>query len=335
MRGSRSSCGRRCFSAALVLAFAACTQLPGSDVRATNDPRLLPRNESPPAALVGGPSAAPAPAAEPLPVRAKSIGHTSYVLKLTLSDGMLGVFKPRSRRPLGDRRYRGEIAAYRLARALGLDNVPRAEPRAFPLASLRAACATYPGGAEQLDREVLVDADGTVRGAFIEWIDDYRELPVESSSWRARWEPWVLDSHAKVGKKERTLATAISTMIVFDYVIANWDRYSGGNVARDGDSGSVLFVDNDGAFYEPPPAQPLARQFGMVQRVVRFSRQFVTALRGLDKTKLEHIFGEESAGKPLLPQSAVIATDDRRRRAIKAIDAHLAARGEQTTLAFE
>jgi hypothetical protein len=334
MHGSRRSCGRRCFSAALVLAFAACTQLPGSDVHATNDPLVVPRNETPPATLLAGASAPPT-APEPLPVRAKSIGHTSYVLKVTLSDGMRGVFKPRSRRPLGDRRYRGEIAAYRLARALGLDNVPRAVPRAFPLASLRAACATSPGGAEQLDREVLVDADGTVRGAFIDWIDDYRELPVENSWWRARWEPWLLDSRAKVGKNERTLATAISTMIVFDYVIANWDRYSGGNVARDGDSGSVLFVDNDGAFYESPPAEPLARQFGMVRRVVRFSRQFVTALRALDKTKLEHIFGEESPGKPLLPRSAVIATDERRRRAIKAIDAHLATRGEQTTLAFE
>src|SRR5579859_462624 len=51
------------------------------------------------------------------PIAAKSIGHTSYVLKITLADGSRGVFKPRSRRPLGDRRYRGEIAAYRLAAA--------------------------------------------------------------------------------------------------------------------------------------------------------------------------------------------------------------------------
>jgi hypothetical protein len=333
MRASRRSCGSKCSSAALVLTLVACTQRTGSE--AASEPTPVPRNE-PPIVLVPGTSGSSAPpTTEPLPVRAKSIGHTSYALKLTLSDGRRGVFKPRSRRPLGDRRYRGEIAAYRLAKALGLDNVPRAVPRAFPLASLRAACATSPGGAEQLDREVLADPDGAVRGAFIDWIDDYRELPVENSSWRARWQPWVLDSHAKLGKKERTLATAISTMIVFDYVIANWDRYSGGNVARDGDSGSVLFVDNDGAFYEPPPPKPLARQFGMVRRIVRFSRRFVTALRALDRTKLADVFGEESPGRPLLPQSAVAATDVRRRSAIRAIDVHLAAQGEPRTLAFE
>ena len=41
-------------------------------------------------------------------------------------------------------------------------------------------------------------------------------------------------------------------MIVFDYLTANWDRWSGGNVAEDSANGKLLFVDNDGAFYDPP-----------------------------------------------------------------------------------
>src|SRR6478735_5009080 len=63
------------------------------------------------------------------PIGGKSIGHTSVVFKVKLEGGLDAAFKPRSRR--GNGRYRGEVAAYRLARALDLDNVPRAMVRPF------------------------------------------------------------------------------------------------------------------------------------------------------------------------------------------------------------
>jgi hypothetical protein len=58
--------------------------------------------------------------------KAKSIGHTSVVLKIEQTDGKKIVWKPDSR--IGRGRYRGEIAAYRLAVLLGIDNVPPAVP---------------------------------------------------------------------------------------------------------------------------------------------------------------------------------------------------------------
>ncbi|MEO8878706.1 MAG: hypothetical protein ABI461_24160, partial [Polyangiaceae bacterium] len=57
-----------------------------------------------------------------LPVHGKSIGHTSVVFKLGLAGGLDAAYKPRSH--VGGERFRGEIAAYRIARAWGLDNVP-------------------------------------------------------------------------------------------------------------------------------------------------------------------------------------------------------------------
>jgi hypothetical protein len=334
MRASRRSCASAFFSAAALLV--GCSRAPGDPPRAGAD--------AAPATAAAAPLAYPpqlvqagggdAEAADE-PVAVKSVGHTSFVLKVTLADGTVGAFKPRSKRTFGDRRYRGEIAAYRLAAALELGNVPSVTPRAFALASLKRACASVPGCGDQLDREAIPDSDGTVRGAFIRWINGYRVLPLEESTWRARWEPWLFDPRATVPREERSLASAISTLIAFDYLTANWDRWSGGNVARDGAAGELLFVDNDGAFYEHPPAEALARQLSLLRRVVRFSRGFVSALRRLDDAKLREVFGDEPPGEPLLAPPLVAAVEERRRLVIQIVDGRIARSGEHVALAFD
>jgi hypothetical protein len=250
------------------------------------------------------------------------------VLKLTLDGGAVAVFKPRSKRPLGDHRYKGEIAAHRVAAALGLDNVPRAIPRAFDAARLRPL---EPG----FDRDALVDDDGKLRGALIPWIPQYRVLPLEEASQRARWEPWVFDARAAVPDDQRALAAAIATMIAFDYVTANWDRWSGGNVAQDGASGTVLFVDNDGAFYEWPARASLAKQRAQLDHVARFSRRFVAALRTMDVDRVRAALGEESPGVPLLPARAVEGVASRCKTVLAVVDARIRAAGEGEVLAFD
>jgi hypothetical protein len=262
------------------------------------------------------------------PVSAKSIGHTSYVLKLTLVGGARAAFKPRSRLPLGDRRYRGEIAAYRLAVALGLDNVPRAIPRFFE--------ASNPAlqKAEDFSAKALVDPDGRIRGALIPWIDQYRVVPLEQASSRAQWEPLLTAPGVAVPAEQRARASAISTMIAFDYITANWDRWSGANVAEDGATGKLLYVDNDGAFYESPPGDALARQLALLRRVRRFSRPFVLALRALDRGRMQAAFGDESPGVPLLPEKVVADADARRETVLRTIDARIADAGDDATLFF-
>jgi hypothetical protein len=123
-------------------------------------------------------------------------------------------------------------------------------------------------------------------------------------------------------------------MIAFDYVTANWDRWSGANVAQDGATGMVLFVDNDGAFYEAPPPDALARQLALLRRVVRFSRRFVTAVRALDSPKLADVFGDESPGQPLLTERAVQQARTRYETARDIIAGRVTDTGEDTTLAL-
>ena len=328
MRESWRSCATACSSALLLLA---CSRPSGGgrSAPAPSATTSVPVASSAPAAPSADPSASagPDPLLTGVPVKSRSIGHTSYVLKVTLAGGATILFKPRSRLPLGDRRYRGEIAAYRLAVALGLDNVPRAFPRSFEAASLRAVQADF-------DAKALVDSDGQVRGAAKPWIDKYVVLPLEQPSARVGWEPWLTDRQASIPEDQRSLAAALSTMIAFDYITGNWDRWSGGNIAQDGATGTLLFVDNDGAFYDPPPADSLARQLAMLRRIVRFSRRFVAMLRALDDGKLRDAMGEEGAGQPLLPERVVSGVAARRKTVLDLVDARVDDAGESVALAF-
>jgi hypothetical protein len=246
-------------------------------------------------------------------VKAKSIGHTSFVLKLTFANGQAAGWKPRSRLPLGDRRYRGEIAAYRLGTALGLSNVPRVLPRSFPASSLRALLPDF-------DAKALPDDDGRVRGAIWAWNPNYEIVPLEEPTSRASWEPWLTDARVIIPVDKRGLARELSTLVAFDFITGNWDRWSGGNVARDSATGMLLYVDNDGAFYDPPPAESLASQLAFLRRVVRFSRGFVGMLRALDEAKLHAVFGDETPGAALLPDRVIAGVDQRRKTVLEVVD---------------
>src|ERR1700743_669270 len=54
-------------------------------------------------------------------------------------------------------------------------------------------------------------------------------------------------------------ASEISAMCVFDALPGNWDRWSGANIGIDATK-HLLFIDNDGAFYDPVPQGPYRAQ---------------------------------------------------------------------------
>lgn len=273
-----------------------------------------------------------------LPVRGKSIGHTSVVFKLSLDNGQIAAYKPRSH--VGGERFRGEIAAFRLARAWGLDNVPLVIARRFPAADLRAAVSSDAKAADLYSREVVAESNDTVRGALIPWIAKLEFLPLETTTERARWTPWLDDLGTPTPTfADASLAAQISTMILFDTMTGNWDRWSGGNigVSRLGTKSGydkVLYIDNDGAFFDPVPAGPLASEFELVKKSSRFSRSFVTALKNISETDLEKSLGEESPGKPLLPRKVIDAFFARRKSVLAIIDSKITANGDASTLSL-
>jgi hypothetical protein len=258
------------------------------------------------------------------PISGKSVGHTSVVFKLALEGGLAVAYKPRSTR--GDHRYRGEIAAYRLARALSLGNVPLAVPRSFDYEALKSAV-----GREPVFGEVVKEPDGSVRGALIPWIKGLEFIPLENTEWLPKWRAWLRDGGV-IPDDERALATQISNVLAFDLVTANWDRWSGGNLGIDRARGMLLYVDNDGAFFDPPPVKEMKWPTALFDGVDHFSRRFVNALRTID---LASALGEEAPGEPLLSPRVVAQTEARRKRVLAAIDAKIAKFGEPRVLIFE
>lgn len=267
------------------------------------------------------------------PVWGKSIGHTSVVFKVKLDGGALAAYKPASHR--GGARYKGEIAAYRLARALGLPNVPPALARDFRWTELSAALGGDGTDAGKLFKdETSGDERGNVRGAIIPWIEHLTFVPLDAEPLRSSSRGW-LEANATVPDDKKKLAGQLSTMIVFDYLTGNWDRWSGGNIGMQEGHDTLLFIDNDGAFFDPPPPAPLAKQLALLKEDARYSRSFVTALRSLDSESTRAAFGELRPGEPLLSAHVLEGVEVRRRTALAIIEAKVASHGERSVLVFD
>ena len=113
---------------------------------------------------------------------------------------------------------------------------------------------------------------------MIPWIDDLSFLALEQAPLSAQWKQWLRKSES-IPDDQQELARQISTLVAFDFVTANWDRWSGGNVGIDKATGTLLYIDNDGAFFEVPPAEGLQRNKKLLDGVDKFSRSFVTRLK--------------------------------------------------------
>ncbi len=255
------------------------------------------------------------------PVAVRSIGHTSIVFKIEFANGRKAAFKPASRR--GPTRYKGELAARRLAILLGLNNVPPVFFRTFDAGLLAAAKGS----------DEMIVKNGVVRGALIPWVDGLQFLDLEKAPLVNEWKRWLVNSEP-IEDAKRGLAGQISALIVFDFLTANWDRFSGGNVGFDKATGTLLYIDNDGAFFETPPEDGLARNQKLLESDDKLSRSLITHVRALDDTSLVGALGDETPGVPLLSSKAIAGVVRRRLQLLSIVDAKIATHGESETLAF-
>jgi hypothetical protein len=267
------------------------------------------------------------------PRRVEQVGSTSITLRLDLGTDLDGAYRPRTRtHPRG---YLAEIAAYRIAVALGMNNVPPVIGRSIPRQTLLMRFQEDEAEWTRVDEATLWDAPGLARGAVVYWVPRMRTSDLHTVSALDRAGPW-LRTDGELPEEQAQRARDLSTMIAFDYLIANWDRWSGGNVSEN-EAGTRLIVrDHNVAFLAPIGEARYERMRQALTRVQRFSRSFVERLTALDEATLRESLAtdpEASVGVILSdPQIAEVLA--RRRALLSYIGALIAVYGEAQVLAW-
>jgi hypothetical protein len=270
----------------------------------------------------------------------RPVGVTSLVFRTELDAKFRAAFKaPTLARPGS---AVNEVAAYRLARCLGLDNVPPAVIRRIPAAEIQRKLAyVFQPRWLEFEPQIVSGPLGMVEVAAIYWIEDLQDLGLESSRETQRVFEWLKIDRAPPPERA-TLAKQLSTMIAFDYLIGNWDRWSGGNL-KGNPSHDYLYMRDHDAGFAGRISEPLQR------RTQRYSRAFVQAVRALDREGLirelshdpllaEHIRLDAGPGpqpaRPVLDAKVFDQLFDRRDTLLTYVKSLIEEYGEERVLSF-
>ncbi len=260
----------------------------------------------------------------------KPVGHTSVVLRMRTVARVTAAVKLRSRGL--ERGYQYEIAAYRIGRLLHLDNVP---PAIFRRVSWREIKRRF--YEDLLDRrwtvrrEVIWDPDDFAPAAAIYWIKGLRSIGLEETD---GWRDWLQGGPIPDDKEE--LARDLSTMAVFDFLIGNWDRFSGGNLPTNRSRERAFLRDNDRAFSEPLLRGRYERILRGLLLTERFSKSMVDRLAALDEDAIRQELARDPSHEaaPLLSEPQIAAVLDRRATILTHVAALIEQRGADRVLVF-
>jgi len=260
----------------------------------------------------------------------KPVGHSSVVLRMRTVAHVTAALRVRTHEI--QRGYQHEIAAYRVSRLLGLDNVPPAVYRRATWTEIRQRFND-----EMLDRRgsvrraVLWDEDGSAPGAAVYWVKGLRSVGLEN---KARWQTWLQD--AEVPKGKAALARDLSTMVMFDFLIGNWDRFSGGNLPTDSSQQRAFLRDNDRSFSTPLLERRYEKLLEGLTLTERFSKDVVRHLEALDEASIRAELAQDPSHQtdPLLNAAQIADVLDRRATILSYIAALIEERGEDEVLFF-
>ncbi len=198
-------------------------------------------------------------------------GGSSISLRVTFEGGLLAALKPEQVRIT---RYQSEVAAYRLSRALGLGAVPPSCVRRFTREQLMAGMPR--ALVERMQEELIVDEKGMVACAIIAWVPHLHGLRLEEAEW---WRPLLL-AGTPIPSHKRKRLLEISTLLLFDYLILNRDRWSGGNTHES--DGQMVFIDQGAAFGPERGHRRSRSALHKLKWSERFSRQVANNLFDLE-----------------------------------------------------
>lgn len=244
-------------------------------------------------------------------------GGSTVTLKVLLNDEIVGVLKPHSTREQSF--YRGEVAAFRLCSLMkcGFEVPLNTEVRirvsdflrAYGISSLQRRTG-YSSNFSDLITFTDADGEAWIHATFKAWAPGFTTYPVEhTEGWvsllngatsREKLESMSLaDALRPMRGKERAYVPAmldrggdttgldfarqLSNLHVFDYLLNNWDRYSGvfWGVNCQWNNGTFVSIDNGAVLQRRGWGSAIATRNRM-RRIRIFSRSTVEALRAMD-----------------------------------------------------
>jgi hypothetical protein len=263
-------------------------------------------------------------------------GGSSLSMRIDFASGARAAFKPMQIHPQSDPRR--EIAAYRIDRLLGIGHVPPARSAAFAIDDLVAAID--PGMRAYTAARIAGEAiprHGKLVGEVSWWIPEIKGARLEGQyidepDGQAVWAEY-LQAGVKLPAELRPMLAQIATVLLFDVLIDNSDRWSGNNTQSSPDNRILYFMDNTLSFSTFTIGH--AANLSKLGRIQVFPRALVDKLRRLTLEAVAAAMGrEDDLLGPLLTPVEIRAIMSRRDHLIEYIDRLIAELGEEAVLAL-
>ena len=253
----------------------------------------------------------------------------SFSLKLRLEGGNRAAFKPLRK---GDHRAPFEVAAYRIASLLMIEQMPTSTLRRIPAAFLTGRLEKdNPETARGFEEAAVIDDRGFVNGAMIEWMETIDREGLKTLGGIPAINGMLRPGRPAEG--DEPLAVAASNMVVFDHIIGNWDRFSGGNFYLSKDGRHLVLIDHNGSFTPWPEkrADKMEKRLAMTER---FSAAMIERIRKLDRDTVQSAVARNTDESPLLTDEQIGLLFERRDEVIRHVDALIQKNGLEKTLVF-
>jgi hypothetical protein len=184
----------------------------------------------------------------------------------------------------------------------------------------------------RIKAETLFGPDGRTIGTASYWIPVIKDSGFDTPEGRQQGQLWLTQGQP-VPPDKVLMASQLSDLAVFDFLTANPDRYSGGNMKMSPDGKQLYYMDNTMAFYVDPNG--FQRNRDVLQRTQRFSKSLYSALDKITAPTLEKALSEEIGAPYEILTPAEIAAVIARRQVIRQHVATLVATfGERKVLVF-
>jgi tetratricopeptide (TPR) repeat protein len=294
-------------------------------------------------------------------------GGSTITLRLTLNGENVGALKPNQTR--GQSYYRSEIAAYRFCSLIRCNfNIPLSYEvrihetlfrRLYGVRSLEPQhLASMEGYARHFQDLIWEETSGQryLHGVWKDWIHHFTKFPIEHDM---VWQPWLsqdnetavlalpleealshletLDSRnyreilEEAGDlTTHALAAQISDLLVFDFLINNWDRFSGiyFGVNCQFSEGQFVSLDNGASF----TVSDAGRARSHLHDVERFSRNTINAIRFMDVDRIWPLLFPDPIEEEMQYK---ITFMERRTELMNYVDNLISQWGEESVLFFD